>query len=327
MCDARLESFYWQEVVVAGRWPLRSSMAHAFALHKVAAVLLLAGMSLLFAGCDASPPPARPLIKVPSHPVSLPISLTRAPVATRGLGPLPPVPGKAPLYAIVRAYMAASSRPNQHSLITTLTVERLDAVCPGQVVELSAWWRRPAAVPAAGDPAVTVEEAILCFRVSAENPPLIIGLQAHARPASLDVEGGLEYLSADPAGLEGAGASLFIPAARGGYQVGAFAVAGELESVAEGEPLIRSIAVVGISAVWADEALREDRFLLCAVSPDRTQFNVGLAVWAGPDGHVPTGRPGPQYQEDVQSDAVDELSGKSEDQPAGGAEASAASKD
>jgi hypothetical protein len=144
-----------------------------------------------------------------------------------------------------------------------------------------------------------------------------VGLEAHARPASLDVVSGLESLSADPGALEGAGASLFIPASRGGYQVGVFAVAGELESALEEGSRARSIAVVGVSAVWADEGLAQDRFLLSAVSPDKTQFNVGLAIWAGPDGHIPAGMPGPKYQEDIQSDdAVDELSGKSEDAPA-----------
>jgi hypothetical protein len=317
MCDARLDGFN-RRVAVAEGWPLRGLVARpTLAPQKWALGMLLTGVFLAFAGCDPQPPLARPLVKIKSHPKSLPMTQASRPAATRGLGPLPPVPGKAPLYAIVRAYIAASSRPNEHSLLTTLTVERFDGECPGQVVELSAWRRRPAPAPAAGDPAVTVDEAILCFRVSAENPPAILGLQAHTRPASLDVENGLEYLSADPAGLDGAGASLFIPSERGGYQVGVFAIAGELESVVEGGPGIRSIAVVGISAVWADEALSQDRFLLCAVSPERTQFNVGLAVWAGPDGHIPAGMPGPKYQEDIQfDDTVDELSGKPEEGPA-----------
>jgi hypothetical protein len=269
---------------------------------------------LLAAGCSRAPNEAggTPLLKPQPARQASPasrVARSAAPVQVQGLGPLPLIAGEIPVYAVVSVYMAASAQASDRSLMTKLKVEGFASHCPGRIVELATWWRQAAIRPPPGDPAVIVAQDSLCFRVPVNSPSTLVGTAATSRPASLYVVNGEEYLGADPDQLEGAGASFFIPGARGGYQVGVFAVAGVLESpldAARSAP----VAVVGFSAVWLDQMTEKDHFLLTTVSPEKTQFNVGLTVWAGADGKVPAHTlPGVKYQLDVDAASVDESTG------------------
>ena len=186
------------------------------------------------------------------------------------------------VYAWVRVSVAASADTLHHSLTPRIRLEEFDERCPGRKVQQGYSWHWKASVSAEGDAPVIVDSELLCFPISALSPPRSLqGVVFEGRPANLYVMNGEKFLPPDPHAFEGAGASLFLPSSSGGYQIGAFVMAGALEEQV-GEAQAFPVVAGGINAVWLSAAHPRMHYLLSADAPDHTQFNVGLTVNVGP---------------------------------------------
>lgn len=196
--------------------------------------------------------------------------------------PVPWQPSNPPFYALVRIGVAGSAGPNSHSLTSRIRVEGFAERCPGHLVQQAYSWHWKASEDKEGNAPVIVDTELLCFPISATSAPVELqGVLFEGRPASLYVMNGEQFLLPDPHAFEGAGASLFLPSSTGGYQIGAFVMAGSLEAQV-GQAKTFPIVAVGINAIWLSAAHAKMHYLLSADAPDHTQFNVGLSVKVGP---------------------------------------------
>jgi len=219
--------------------------------------------------------------------------------AAMPVGPLGASAGQPALYAIVSTFVAASADPHGHTLGAHLKVERFEHTCPGRLIRLSWSWQFKAWTSPAGDPPVLVNRELLCFPVSLDQPPRdLLGVDFQLRPANLYVMSGEEFLSPEPTAYEGGGANLYLPSTRGGYQIGLFAMAGNLETAGGTGAGFPTVAI-GVNALWLRGPLEKMHYLLNAETPAHTQFNVGLAVKRGPA--IPGEVAAPQYQDDTET--------------------------
>lgn len=193
-------------------------------------------------------------------------------------GASPPSSGqtavKGPSLATVDLYAAASASSDGITFEGYITVLSIAAQCDGKFVDFSAV-RYANSPPAMGDePAVAVVRDRFCMNVSdTSDLARLVGRRAIVQPVALrEFLNGEEYSSPDPADLQAAGVSLYLPDDRFGHQLAVFILAGYLETP---NGLLRQAnAAVAAVITSGGRDLSEQRQLLSLRSPSGTPVNV-----------------------------------------------------
>lgn len=178
-----------------------------------------------------------------------------------------------PAFATLALYAAASASPEGITFTGYITLLKIAPNCAARFVDFSAS-RLVSGQPTMGyKPSVAIINQRFCVKVVSD-PAIskLIGRQLLLRPVPLsEFLNGEEYSSPDPADLQAAGVSVYLPDDRFGHQIGIFVLAGYLEAA---DGVIRQAhAIVGAAVRSGGQGLHEQRHLLTLLSPAGTAVN------------------------------------------------------
>jgi hypothetical protein len=218
---------------------------------------------------------AEPLAAAESHTrAPLELAETRNPTGMPAATLRGAAARRRPLFAALELYAAASASPKGITFTGHLELVKLTPRCESAAIDFSASHVIQAPPTMGEEPAVAVIHDQVCVEVLAENPPVeLVGMRIPVTRVTLqEFLNGEEYSSADPDDLQAAGASVYVPDARFGHQVGVFIVAGYLE-LPDGS-VHQSNAVVASAVISGGQGLLDQRLFATLRSPARTPVSL-----------------------------------------------------